>query len=127
MNALEDGDKVCSCAAAGIEDADAGRGEAERLVKFGAEEMIDALDHVVDDLAWRVPDAQLLAELWVEGFKEGLVEVVDSIFFSERCEEDGLDAVERVASEVEYFGQRGGVEAAGFGDGIEELPENGDA
>ncbi len=63
-------------------------------MELGAEKMVDALDHVADDFARGVPDAELLAELRVEGFEEGLVEVIDGVFVVEGGEEGRLDAVE---------------------------------
>ncbi len=89
--------------------------------------MVDALDHVANDFAWGVPDAELLAEFRIEGFEEGLVEILDGIYFAEGGEEAGLDAVERVSGVVEDFGDLDGVERAGFGDGVEEGAKDGDA
>jgi hypothetical protein len=47
---MEDGGEVGSGTAAGVEDADGGAGQAEGLVELGAQKMVNALDHVLDDL-----------------------------------------------------------------------------
>ena len=127
MNAIENGGEIGSGAATGIEDADGGTGEAERLVEFGAEKMIDALDHVADDFFWGVPDAELLAQFGVEGFEEGLVEVGDGFFFTEDFEESGLNAVEGFSGEVENFLKLDRIQGSGVGYFSEELAEDGDA
>ena len=79
---------------------DAAFGDAVGLVELGAEQVVDALDHILDDFARGVPDAELLAELGVEGFEEGLVEVGDGFFALEDVKEVGLDAVEGFAGEL---------------------------
>ena len=87
----------------------------------------DALDHVADDLAGGVPDAEVLAELGVESFEEGLVEVLDCIGLRKLREKGGAVAAgEGVAGEVEHFGELRGVERAAVGDLGEELAEDGD-
>ena len=125
VNAMEDGGEIGSGAAAGVEDADGGTGEAERLIELGAEEMIDALNHVLDDFLGRVPDAEVFAELGVESFKKWLVEVGDGFVFAEGIEEGGLYAVEGFSGEVENSLKLGRVEGAGLGDFSEEFAEHG--
>ena len=124
---MEDGGEIGSGAAAGVEDADGGAGKAEGLIELGAEEMIDALDHVLDDFFGRVPDAEVFAELGIEGFKKRLVEVGDGLVFAEGIEECGLDAVEGFSGEIEHFLKLDGVERAGLGDLAEELAKDGNA
>ena len=89
VDAVKDGGEVSAGAAAGVEDVDVRAGEAEGLVELGAEEVVDALDHVGDDLSGGVPDAEVLAELGVEGFEERLVEVLDCVGLAEVGEEGG--------------------------------------
>ena len=127
LDAVEDFDEVGSGAAARVEHLHVGAGETEGFVKFGAQEMVDALDHVADDFARGVPDAEFLAQLGIEGFKEGLVEVLDGVFLTEGCEEVPLHTVEGVGGVVEDFGDLDGVQRSGFGDGVKEGAENGDA
>ncbi len=127
LNAVKYFDEIGSGAAARVEHLHVGAGEPERLVKLGAQEMIDALNHVADDFARGVPDPEFLAQLWIEGFKEGLVEVLDGVFLTEGCEEVALDAVEGVGGVVEDLGDLDGVQRSGLGDGVEERAENGDA
>jgi hypothetical protein len=125
MDAMEDGGEIGSGATAGVEYADGGTGEAEGLIELGAEEMIDALDHVFDDWLGRVPDAEVLAELGIEGFKKGLVEVGNGLVFAEGIEEGWLDAVEGFSGEVKYLLELDGVERPGFGDLAEKLAKDG--
>ncbi len=88
--------------------------------------MVDALDHVLDDFTRGVPDAELLAQLRVEGFEEGLVEVGDGFLALEDVEETALDAVECFAGELEYLRELDGVEVMAIGDLTEELPQDRD-
>ena len=89
--------------------------------------MVNTLDHVADDLAWGVPDTELLAELGVEGFEEGLIKVVDGVGFVESSKEAGLDTVEGVGGMIEDLDDLDGVECPALGDGVEELAEDGDS
>ena len=111
----------------GSSTADGGAGEAEGFIEFGAQEMVDALDHVADDFAGGVPDAEFLAKFGVEGFKERLVEVADGVFFAEGVEEGRLDAVEGFGGVVENFRDLNGIQRAGVGDGVKERAQDGDA
>lgn len=85
------------------------------MIELSAQQLIDALDHVFDDRLGCVPDAEVFAELRVEGLKEWLVEVGNSLVFSEGVEECRLNAIEGVARKVEHFLKLDGVERAGFG------------
>src|ERR1019366_6230242 len=86
--------------------------------------MIDALDHVFDDLFWCVPDAEVPAKLGIERFKERFVEVGNGLIFAEGIEEGGLDAVEGFSSKIEDFLELDGVERAGVGHFAEELAKD---
>jgi hypothetical protein len=126
MDAMKDGSEIGSGSAARIEDADGGTGQAEGLVELGAEEMVNASNHILDDFFRGIPDAEILAELGIEGFKEWLVEVGDCIIFTKSIEEGGLHAIEGFTGEIENFLQLEGVKRAGFRDFTEELAEHGD-
>src|SRR5450631_2667448 len=127
MDAMQDGGEIGSRAATGIENADGGTGEAEGLIEFGAEKMIDALDHVADDFFRRVPDAEILAQFWVESFEKRLVKIGDCFLFTEGFEESGLNAVEGFSGEVEDFLKLDGIQRSGVGYFSEELAQDGDA
>src|ERR1019366_9849150 len=101
MNTVQDGGEIGSSAAAGVEDTDGGAGEAECLIELRAKKMVYAVDHVLDDFFWCVPDAEFLPKVRVEFFKERLVEVGDSFVFPEDVKESRLHAVESFAREVE--------------------------
>jgi len=127
VDAVEDGGEIGSGAAAGIEDADGGASETEGLVEVGAQKLVNALDHVFDDLPGGVPDTEVFAELGIECFEKRLVEVGNCFVFAEGVEECGLDAVERFSGEVENLLELCGVESAGVGDLAEKLAEDRDA
>ena len=97
------------------------------MIEFGAEQMVNALDHVADDLFGGVPDAEVFAEFGVEGFKEWLVEVRDRFFFAEDFEEGGLHAVEGFSGEVENLLKLDGIQGSGVGYLSKEFAEDGDA
>ena len=59
----------------------AGLARPERLVELGAQQLIDALDHIVHDLGGRVPDAEVFAQLGIEGFQKGLVKIRHGLVF----------------------------------------------
>jgi hypothetical protein len=124
---MEDGSEIGSGPAAGVEDADGGAGQAQGLLELGAEQMVNAGNHILDDFFGGVPDAEVLAELGIEGFKKGLVEVGDGLVFAEGIEECGLNAVEGFSCQIENFLELDGVECSWFRDLAEELAENGDA
>ena len=127
MDAMQNGGEIGSGAATGVENADGGTGEAEGLIELGAEKMIDALDHVADDFFGGVPDAKFLAQLGVEGFKEGLVEVGNRFVFAEGFEEGRLNAVEGFSGEVENLLKLDGIQRSGVGYFAKELAEDGNA
>ena len=89
--------------------------------------MIDALDHVLNDLFGRVPDAKVLAELGIEGFKEWLVKVGDGFVFTEGFKKGRLNAVEGLAGEVENLLKLDGIQRPRVGYLTKELAEDGDA
>ena len=94
---------------------------------MSAEEMVDALDHIIDNFLGRVPDAKIFAKLGIEGFEKGLVEVGNGLVFAECVEEGWLDAIERFSSEIENLLKLDGVERAGLGDLAEKLAKDGNA
>lgn len=87
--------------------------------------MVDALDHVLDYFTRGVPDAELFAQLRVEGFEEGLVEVGDGFLALEDVEETGLDAVEGFSGQFKYLRELDGIEVMPVGDFAEELTQDG--
>ena len=97
------------------------------MVELGAKKMVDAFDHVVDDFFGGVPDAEFLAQVGVEGFEEGLVEVGDRFFFAEDFEECGLHAVESFSGEIENLLKLDGIQRSGIGHLAEEFAQNGNA
>ena len=60
FDAVEDFDEVRSGAAAWVEYLHVGTGQTERFVEFSAQEVVHALDHVADDFARGIPDAEFL-------------------------------------------------------------------
>src|SRR5450755_4889110 len=86
--------------------------------------MIDALDHVAHDFFRGVPDAEVLAQLGIEGFEEGLVKVGDGFFFAKDFEEGGLQAVEGFSGEIENFLKLDGIQGAGIGYFSKEFAED---
>ena len=65
----------------------------------------------------RVPDAKLLAEVWVEGFEEGLVEVRDGLSLVEAVEEGvAVYAVEGRGRPVEHLDEVQGFQTPGVGE-----------
>ena len=114
--------------AAGVEHVDALVGESFGDVEAVAEGLVDAGDHVADDFAWGVPDAELFAEVRVEGFEEGFVEVLDGFAFAEAFEElIAVDAVEGGFGPVEDVGEVEAFEPAGVGEVVEEHTQDGRA
>jgi hypothetical protein len=103
LDTLKDLDEICASAAARVEHLNVWAGEAKGLVEFVAEQVVDPLDHVADNFAGRIPDAELLAEFGIKSFKEGLVEVVDGIFIVKGGEEARLHAIQCVSGVIEHF------------------------
>ena len=60
-----------------IEDNNIGIGKSARAAKFRFQEIMNALDLIPHDLGRRIPDAQFLAKLWIERFKDRLIEIRD--------------------------------------------------
>jgi len=89
--------------------------------------VVHALNHVADDFAWCVPDAEFLAELRVEGFEERLVKVVDGFVLIKSVEERRLDAVECVTGMIEDLDDLDGVESSALGDCVKEGSKDGNA
>ncbi len=85
------------------------------MSKLLAQHPIDARDHVAHDLARRVPDAKLLAEIRVEGFEERFVEILDGVMVLERGEECGaVHPIENCSGPVEHLGQLEAGERSGI-------------
>ena len=113
--------EVGARAAAGIEDVDVVRREPVGDAEVVLQGAVDAGDHVADHLGGGVPDAKLLAEIGVEGFEEGLVEVGHRLALVEAFEE-GLTvyAVKGRRGPVQHLDKAEGAQAAGAGDLLEE-------
>jgi hypothetical protein len=101
MNAMENSSEIGSGAAAGVEDTDGGAGQSEGLIELGTEKMVNALDHILHDLFWGVPNTEILAKDRIKGFKEWLVKVGYGFIFAECIEKGGLNAVKGFAGEIE--------------------------
>ena len=102
LDLLQHLDDVCPGATAGVEYINILISKAIGNVELGPERNIDTLDHVLDDFKRRVPDAHLFAEVWIEGFQEGLVKMLNSMLGSETLEElDRVDAVQGFAGTIE--------------------------
>src|ERR1019366_8311563 len=110
-----------------VEDTDGGACEAEFLIELRAKKMVYALDHVLNDFFWRVPDAEFLPKVRVEFFKERLVEVGDGFVFTEGFKESRLHAVESFAREVENLLKLDGIQRPRVGYFAKEFAEDGDA
>ena len=112
-DAAQDLGEVCAGAAAWVEDVDVIGGQAVGDAEVVPEGAVDAGDHVPHDLGGGVPDAQLLAEVGVEGLQEGLVEVGYGLSLAEAVEEgDAVDAVECGGGPVEDLDEAQGLEAS---------------
>jgi len=81
--------QVRTGAAAGIEHDHVGIGEAIGQIQFGAKDMVDAGNLVLDDFRRGVPDAELFAETGIVGFEEWFVEILDGMFVFESAEKRG--------------------------------------
>ena len=102
--------EVRAGAAAGIEDVDVIGGQAVGDAEVVLQGAVDAGDHVPHHLGGGVPDAELLAEVGVEGLQEGLVEVGDGLSLAEAVEEgDAVDAVECGGGPVEHLDEARGA------------------
>ena len=77
--------EVCPGAAAGIEHVDVLRRQPVGDAEIVLERPVHAGDHVAHHLGRRVPDAELLAQLGVERFKEWLVEILYRLTLAESC------------------------------------------
>ena len=117
--------KVGARAAAGIEDVDVVRREPVGDAEIVLEGSVDAGDHVAHHLGGGVPDAKLLAEIGVEGFEEGLVEVGHRLALVEPREEGGpVHAVEGRRGPVQHLDEAEGAQASGAGKLLEERPQH---
>ena len=102
MDGAKSLNQIGAGAAAGVEDDDA-RSARPSGDANSSRSVIHAGHHVLDDLLGRVPDAEFFAQLRVEGFEEGLVEILDGVFLGEVSEEGGpVHPVERGGRPVEH-------------------------
>ena len=112
-------------AAARIEHVDVLRGETVRDAKIVLQRLVHAGDHVADHFRRRVPDTELLAQVGVEGFEEGFVEVGHRLAFLETGEEGGpVHPVERRRGPVQHFDEAERLQAAGIGKLLEQGPQH---
>lgn len=106
VDMLQDFHNVGAGAATRVEDINVLVRKPIGKIEFFAEYRIDARDHVLDDLGWRVPNTELLAKLWVEGLKERFVKILYGVAFLKFGEKDAaIHAIEGRASVVKYFGE----------------------
>src|SRR5207249_3596492 len=99
--AVEHFHEIRTSAAARIEHVHVLVREAERQTQFLAEHSVNPFHHVLDDFGWRVPHAQLLAQLGVKGFEEGFIEVLDGVRFLESIKKRAaIDAVQNQSCPV---------------------------
>ena len=101
-------------AAARVEHVDVLRREAIRDAEIVLECLVHAGDHVADHFRRRVPDAQLLAQVGIEGFQERLVEVRHRFAFVEAGEEGhAVHPVERRRRPIQHFDEIQPLQPAG--------------
>src|SRR5258708_38903119 len=104
MNLAQYLDEIGTGAATRIEHIDTWVRKTVRDAQFCAQHQVNARDHVLDDLNWRVPDAQLFAQLRIECLQEWFVEILDRVAFFKVIEERfAVDAVEYVGSPVKHL------------------------
>ena len=121
LDALEHRDDVRPRAGAGVEHVDVVAGQPVGQPELGAQHGVHPLDHVVHHLRRRVPDAQLLAEIGIEGLKERLVEVLNRVLFAEHLEESlVVDPAERRRRPVDNLDEFGGAKARRRVDELEQ-------
>ena len=112
-------------AAARVEHVDVFRGEALGDAEVVLQRLVNASDHVAHHFRWRVPDAQLLPKLGVEGFEERLVEVRHRLALVEAGEERGpVHPVEGGRGPVQHLDQAEGLQATGVGKLLEQRSQN---
>ncbi len=94
-------------AAARVEHDDALVGEPASMPSSSRSTVVDAGDHVADDLRGRVPDAEVLAEDGVVLFEERLVEVLDGLGIDVEAPEEprAVDAPERLGGPLDEVAQ----------------------
>src|SRR4051812_43046838 len=72
-------DQIRACPATRIEHHHARIGQAVGDAVILDQRAVDAPDHILNDLGGRVPDAELLAQLWIEFGEERLVEILHGL------------------------------------------------
>ena len=86
---------------------------------------VHASDHVADHLRRRVPDAQLLTQLGVEGFQKRLIEVGHGLAFGEAGEKHGpVNPIEGGGRPVQHFDQPQRLQATRIGELLEQCPQH---
>ena len=86
---------------------------------------VHAGDHVVHHLRRRVPDAQLLAQVGIEGFEERLIEVRHCFALVELGEEGGaVHPVERGGRPVQHLDEAERLQPSGVGKLLEQRPQH---
>ncbi len=98
--------QVRTGAAAGIQHVDPLVGQAVGQAQFLAQYGVDAGDHVLHNLWWGVPDAQLLAQLRREGLQKRLVKILDGLPSLKTAKKFGsIHPIEGIAGPVEHLDQ----------------------
>src|SRR3989442_1738001 len=55
-------------------------------VKLLAQHRVHAGNHVLDNLRWRIPDAEFLAQFGIEGCEKWFIEILDGVIFNKSGE-----------------------------------------
>ena len=112
-------------AATRVEHVDVLGRESVRDVEVVLQRPVHAGHHVANHLRRRVPDTELLAQVRVEGFEEGLVEVRNCLAFVEAGEERlAVHPVERRRRPVQHLDQAERLEPSGVGELLEQRPQH---
>ncbi len=77
---------ITAGAAARIQHPDIRVRESLVAAELGAQDTIDAFDHIRNDLSRRVPDAERATQFRVEVLQKGLVKILNRLRIVERCE-----------------------------------------
>ena len=100
-------------AATRVEHIDVWRGETLPHAEVVLQRLVDPCNHVADNFGGRVPDAELLAQLGIEGFEERLVEIRHRLTLLETGEKGGsVHAVERRGGPVQHLDEAERLQAA---------------
>ncbi len=128
VNFLQDFNEVGARPTARVKNVNIFVSEAVGNVEFLAEDSVYAGDHVLDDFWRRVPDAELLAELGIEGLKKRFIEILDGVCLLKIGEErSAVHTAKDGSCPIQDFREIEFLKLAGVGDFMEELAENGNA